>query len=111
MDLAVSIHGLTRGFPAEERYGLTAQMRRAASSIAANIAEGWARRTTGEFMQALSVARGSLAELETFLHLTARLEMIDEKQAAGALDSCAEIHKMLNALVKSLGAARSAARG
>ena len=102
MDLAVGIHGLTRGFPAEERYGLTAQMRRAASSIAANIAEGWARRTTGEFVQALSVARGSLAELETFLHLTARLEMIDEKQAAGALDSCAEIHKMLNALAKSL---------
>ena len=105
MDLAVGIYGLTRGFPAEERYGLTAQMRRAASSIAANIAEGWARRTTGEFVQALSVARGSLAELETFPHLTARLEMIDEKQAAGALDSCAEIHKMLNALAKSLGVA------
>ena len=70
IDLAVKIYRITRRFPAEERYGITSQMRRAASSVPANIAEGQARRTTGEFLQALGVARGSLAELETFLVLS-----------------------------------------
>ena len=104
MDLTVKIYKLTRNFPAEERYGLTSQMRRAASSIAANIAEGQARRTTGEFLQALGVARGSLAELETFLHLSARLETMPEALAETLLTDCAEINKMLNAIVKSLAA-------
>ena len=67
MDLTVRIYALTRCFPAAERYGITSQMRRSASSIPANIAEGQARRSTGEFVQSLGVARGSLAELETFL--------------------------------------------
>ncbi len=66
MDLAVKIYKLTRGFPTEERFGIISQMRRAASSIPANIAEGQARKTTGEFLQSLGMARGPLAELETF---------------------------------------------
>ncbi len=68
--LDVRIYEITRNYPSEERFGIISQMRRAASSISANIAEGQARRTTGEFLQSLGMARGSLAELETFLILS-----------------------------------------
>ena len=102
MDLAVEIYRLTRQFPAEERYGITSQMRRAATSIPANIAEGQARRSTGEFLQSLGVARGSLAELETFLTLSTRLNMTTPEDSERLLSDCVEINKMLNALIKSL---------
>ena len=102
MDLTVRIYALTRCFPAAERYGITSQMRRSASSIPANIAEGQARRSTGEFVQSLGVARGSLAELETFLTLSTKLEMTTPEQCRCLLNDCAEISKMLNALIKSL---------
>ena len=102
MDLTVRIYSLTRSFPREERFGITSQMRRAASSIPANIAEGQARRTTGEFLQSLGVARGSLAELETFLTLSERLEMTSDKDSQTLLSDCAEINKMLHALMRSL---------
>ena len=102
MDLTVKIYRLTRQFPAEERYGITSQMRRAAASIPANIAEGQARRSTGEFLQSLGVARGSLAELETFLILSTRLDMITPDNSERLLSDCIEINKMLNALIKSL---------
>ena len=102
MDLTVKIYELTRRFPAEERFGITSQMRRAASSIPANIAEGQARRTTGEFLQSLGIARGSLAELETFLTLAARLELLNKKNSVNLLNDCAEINKMLHALMRSL---------
>ena len=102
MDLTVRIYDLTRHFPADERYGITSQMRRAASSIPANIAEGQARRSTGEFLQSLGIARGSLAELETFLLLSTKLEMTTPKNSERLLSDCAEISKMLSALIKSL---------
>ena len=102
MDLTVKIYALTQRFPAEERYGITSQMRRASSSIPANIAEGQARRTTGEFLQSLGIARGSLAELETFLTLSKRLNMINLGNCERLLRDCVEINKMLNALIKSL---------
>ena len=102
IDLTVRIYALTRGFPAEERFGITSQMRRAASSVPANIAEGQARRTTGEFLQLLGVARGSLAELETFLTLCERLELTSNEVSNSLSSDCAEINKMLNALMRSL---------
>ena len=111
MDLTVRIYALTRCFPAAERYGIhhlgTSQMRRSASSIPANIAEGQARRSTGEFVQSLGVARGSLAELETFLTLSTKLEMTTPEQCRCLLNDCAEISKMLNALIKSLSTLHS----
>ena len=91
MDLTVQTYELTRRFPVEERFGITSQMRRAVSSIPANIAEGQARRTTGEFLQSLGVARGSLAELETFLVLCERLELISKETSGNLLSNCAEI--------------------
>ncbi len=65
VDLVTLIYQMTKSFPGEERYGLTAQMRRAAVSIPSNIAEGWGRHSTKEYIRFLVVARGSLMELET----------------------------------------------
>jgi len=102
MNLTVRIYALTRYFPAAERYGITSQMRRSAASIPANIAEGQARRSRGEFVQSLGVARGPLAELETFLTLSTKLEMTMPEKVRCLLNDCSEIGKMLNALIKSL---------
>ena len=93
MDLAARIYTITRSYPAEERFGITSQMRRAATSIPANIAEGQARRSTGEFLQSLGIARGSLAELETFLTLSERLELLAKTDSESLLNACAEINE------------------
>jgi four helix bundle protein len=102
LQLTVTIYKLTRTFPAEEKFGIISQMRRAASSIPANIAEGQARNTTGEFRQSLGVARGSLAELETFVMLSAELGFLSPPDSENLLRSCEEISKMLTSLLKSL---------
>lgn len=102
MDLAVSIYKRTKKYPKEEKFGLVSQMRRAAASIPANIAEGHERRTTGEYLNALSVAEGSQAELETFIILSERLAYLSQKGSESLLETCAEISKMLNGLIKSL---------
>ncbi len=102
MDLTVRIYEITRGYPVEEKFGITLQMRRAAASIPANIAEGQARKTTGEFLQSLGIARGSLSELETLLTLSERLDYMSKESSANLLNSCAEINKMLHALMRSL---------
>jgi four helix bundle protein len=75
MDLVVAVYEITESFPASERYGLTRQIRRAAASIPANIAEGQDRRLAGEFLQFLGNARGSLLELDTHLEIAHRLKM------------------------------------
>ncbi|NNM84475.1 MAG: four helix bundle protein [Phycisphaerales bacterium] len=100
--LALKIYEITRNYPSEERFGTTSQMRRAATSIPANIAEGQARRSTGEFLHSLGIARGSLAELETFLILSERLGHLRSPESENLPKDCAEISKMLNALIKSL---------
>ena len=102
IDLTVRTYELTRRFPAEERYGLTSQMRRAAASVPANIAEGRERRTTGEFLQFLGIARGSLAEIETFLTLSERLGLCQSETSDSLLGDCAEINRMLEGLMRSL---------
>ena len=102
IDLAGKIYSITRNYPVEEKFGIISQMRRAATSIPANIAEGQARRNTGEFLQSLGIARGSLAELETFLILSANLGFLATPDSENLLSACAEISKMLNALIKSL---------
>ena len=106
IDLAVRTYSITRSFPAEERFGIISQMRRAATSIPANIAEGQARKTTGEFLQSLGIARGSVAELETFLTLSKKLAFLSRKDCESLLTDCAEINKMLHALMKSLSTRR-----
>jgi len=80
-DLVVAIYKATQVWPAEERYGLTAQLRRAAVSAAANIAEGSGRESLRDYLHFLHIARGSLGEVEYYLHLGARLGYL-EKEAA-----------------------------
>ena len=102
MDLAAAVYEASRALPVEERYGLTAQMRRAAVSIPANIAEGQRRRTCGEFLNQLSVAYGSLGELETHVLLAERLSMLNTATREGILDRAAEVGRLINGLSKSL---------
>ncbi len=102
MDLTVRTYEITRRFPSEERYGLVSQMRRAAASVPANIAEGQARRSDKEFLQMLGIARGSLAEVETFVTLSERLRLIGRESSDDLLEECAEINRMMNGLMRAL---------
>ena len=80
-DLVVGVYKVTAGFPTDERYGLTSQIRRAAVSIAANIAEGSGRQSLKDFVHFLYLARGSLAEVEYYIHLAQRLDYLTSAQA------------------------------
>ncbi|MEW6574283.1 MAG: four helix bundle protein [Bacillota bacterium] len=102
IDLVQKIYQFTQRFPKEEIYGLTSQIRRAAVSIPANIAEGQSRNSTGEFKQFLGMAKGSLAELETLLILSEKLTFLERINAEELLNNCEEINKLLNGLLKSL---------
>jgi len=102
MDLAVLCYRLTQGFPKEEAFGMTSQIRRAAASIPANIAEGWGRGTTGEYLQFLRIAQGSAKELETHLLLCVRVELLRKERAEPGLELLAEISRMTIALMNSL---------
>ena len=102
IDLVKEIYRMTKPFPAEERFGLISQMRRAAVSVPSNIAEGQARRTTGEFIQFLSQAEGSLAELDTQLILAEELGYAEATQVASAAELVSELRRMLNALRRTL---------
>ena len=102
IDLVKEIYRMTKPFPADERYGLISQMRRAAVSVPSNIAEGQARRTTGEFVQFLSQAEGSIAELDTQLILAEELGYAKATQLASAAELVSELRRMLNALRRTL---------
>jgi four helix bundle protein len=98
MDLAERVYSTSSALPPDERFGLCSQMRRAAVSIPANIAEGQGRRTDGEFLNQVSVAHGSLRELETHLRLAVRLEMLDSMAVEGILESTSEVGRLVNGL-------------
>ena len=102
IDLVKEIYRVTKPFPTDERFGLISQMRRAAVSVPSNIAEGQARRTTGEFIQFLSQAEGSIAELDTQLILAEELGYAKATQVASAAELVSELRRMLNALRRTL---------
>ena len=102
IELAEQVYRLSARFPAEERFRITSQMRRAATSVAANIAEGAEREGTREFLQFLGIASGSLAETETFLILAGRLNLAQEQEVAALLDQAATVGRMLNGPKRSL---------
>jgi len=102
MELTEEIYLITEKFPKSEVYGLTSQIRRAAVSIPANIAEGQARHTTQQFLQFLGIAKGSVAELETLSILLKALKYISESDLTKILLISSEINKMLHGLSKAL---------
>jgi four helix bundle protein len=104
MDLAVSIYDVTRSYPQSELYGMTSQLRRSAASVAANIAEGYGRESTGSYIQFLKTARGSLKELETHIILSKRVKLMGDDQATGLLKDTTRVGVILNALIRSLQA-------
>ncbi len=107
MTLAKMIYEPTERFPVREQFGLISQMRRAAVSIPSNIAEGQARQGTREFMQFLSHASGSLAELETQLLLSKELGFAKNGEAVRVAESIAEIQKMLASIRRKLSSSQS----
>jgi four helix bundle protein len=102
MQITEDVYALTKNFPAEERFGLTSQLRRATASVPANIAEGHARSSTKDFLRHLSIAIGSLAEVTTFLELAERLKFATDEQVRPILDLCREERRMLRGLQGSL---------
>ncbi len=102
MNLAEQCYELTQGFPKDEMYGMTSQIRRAAVSVAANIAEGHGRETTGVFVQFLRIAQGSLKELETHLILSQRVRLCSVASAAPSLERADSLGRMLRSLIRSL---------
>jgi four helix bundle protein len=102
MDLVELVYKSSRGFPREEVYALTSQIRRAAVSIASNIAEGQGRRTTSDFLRHLSIAYGSLLETETQLLIAQRLKYLGKPSVDDAMKQTAEVGRLLNGLMASL---------
>jgi len=102
MDLAAAVYKLIRELPREELYTLSDQMRSAVISIPSNIAEGQQRTSDKEFKHFLSVAKGSLGEIETQLLLCVRLEYLTSEQIKQPLELCTETGKMLNGLINSI---------
>jgi four helix bundle protein len=102
MDLTENCYRATQTFPKEERYGLIAQIRRSAVSVASNIAEGYGRDSDGSFIQFLRVSQGSLKELETQVIVSERIGALSAASAQRLLQSADEIGRMLRGLINSI---------
>ncbi|MCE9582983.1 MAG: four helix bundle protein [Planctomycetes bacterium] len=97
-ELAVRVYGLSAGFPRDERFGLTSQLRRAAVSISSNIAEGARREFPADYARFLNFAQGSLAEVESLLYLAQRLSYLPVESLNALLERSASVSRMLSAL-------------
>ena len=104
IELVVLVYRLSAEFPRNETYGLTAQIRRASVSVPSNIAEGYGRGTRKEYLQFLSIARGSLKELETQAIIAERLSYATSAQIERLLSDSERLGKMLGSLIRSLRA-------
>jgi four helix bundle protein len=102
MQMVRAVYELTAQFPTAERFGLSGQMRRAAISVPSNIAEGYGRVTTGEFIQFLGHARGSSAEVETQLIIAKDLHFSSDETIDDAERLCFEVSRLLTGLMRSL---------
>lgn len=103
MDMVEEIYHITLKLPESERFGLISQLRRAAVSVPSNIAEGYSRMTTKEYINFLSIARGSNAELETQLLICKRLNYLSDSDLSLAFPLLKEIGKMISAIINTLG--------
>jgi four helix bundle protein len=102
MDLVTEIYQLTKVFPSSEKFGLANQLQRAAVSVPSNIAEGHGRKSTNAYLNHLSIAFGSLMELETQVQIAERLKFITKEDVTRLLAETDQVAKMLSALKKSL---------
>jgi four helix bundle protein len=102
MDIALAVYKVTKHFPDDERFGLTSQLRRAATSVPANIAEGHARSSTRDYLRHISIAIGSLAETATFVELAGRLNYGTLEELRKIYDMTNDERRMLRALQRSL---------
>ena len=102
MDLVEEVYIASKSFPREEIYGLTSQLRRAAVSIPSNIAEGQGRRTTPDFLRHLSIAYGSLREVETQILIATRLGYLAQGKCQDVMRITGEVGRLLNGLMASL---------
>lgn len=102
MDLVTKIYACTQQFPSDERFGLTSQVRRAVVSVPSNIAEGWGRNRTKEYIQHLRYASGSLREVETQIEIAFRLDYLEEPVAGSLLQHVDKVSRMLRGLRLSL---------
>jgi four helix bundle protein len=100
--LCLDIYRFSREFPKEERFGLTSQARRAAVSIPSNIAEGYGRKSTADYVRLLYIAYGSLCELETQIMLAGDLSYLDDRTFSKLIENLSEVERMLKALIQSL---------
>ena len=101
-ELCLKIYGVAPSFPNEERYGLTSQIKRSAVSIPSNIAEGYGRKTTADYIRMLYISYGSVCELETQVLLAGDLGFIERGEFNVIKASIVEIERMLKALIGSL---------
>jgi four helix bundle protein len=102
IDFVIDVYKITEDFPKEEKFGLTSQIRRAAVSIAANIAEGAGRKSTKEFLNFLSIAQGSASEVGTELLISQRLNFLTEKDFQSLSVNLDEIGRMITGLSNHL---------
>jgi four helix bundle protein len=100
--LCLDVYRATQGFPAQERFGLSAELRKTARSVPCNIAEGHQRRSTLDYLRFLSIAAGSRGELETQLLLAQALGYLSPEGADKLLAACADVAKLLAALTRAL---------
>jgi four helix bundle protein len=110
VDLAAEVYTITRTFPSDERFGLTAQVRKAVISISSNVAEGSGRATTKDLLNFLSTARGSLRETESLLLVSARLGYASESELQSTLELAHRVGQMLTALRSRLEKKSTAVR-
>jgi four helix bundle protein len=100
--LCLDVYRITAGFPKEEKFGLTSQVRRSAVSVPSNIAEGYGRKTTADYVRYLYIAYGSNCELETQMMLSRDLDYIDNAAIKESIEKINEVERMVKALIKSL---------
>jgi len=102
MYLVTRVYEETDSFPEEERYGLTAQIRRSAVSVPSNVAEGYGRQSTRDYLRFLRVANGSLFELQTQLEIARNLTFLEEEPFSGLFELTRELERMMSSLIRKV---------
>jgi four helix bundle protein len=108
MDLVTEVYRVTKEFPAEERFGLTSQLRRASVSVPANIAEGYGRGSKPAFANFARIAQGSLFELRTELEVAVRIEAASPEALRPLIEQATKLSRMLDGFIRSLGSDQTA---